>query len=131
MTPYLATRLNVFQRINMRAFIRCCFVAFITSLSLSTIANPSCDNGGIGGTGIAAESSSDEETIITGIQEGIGGTGIQTQYGIGGTGIVSAISDFDSICLNGLEVHYWTTPTPADVFLLPRMQPEEVDKFSY
>lgn len=115
----------------MHAFLRCCFVAFITSLSLSAIANPSCDNGGIGGIGVISESSSGDETIIISTQEGIGGTGIQIQYGIGGTGIVSAISSFDSICQNGLEVHYWTTPTPADVFLLPRMQPEDVDKFSY
>lgn len=116
----------------MHAFIRCCFVAFITSLSLPAIANPSCDNGGIGGTGVTAEpSSSDDETIITGTQEGIGGTGIQTQYGIGGTGIVNMISSFNSICLNGLEVHYWTTPTPTDVFLLPRMQPDDMEKFSY
>jgi hypothetical protein len=102
---------------------------FITGLSLSAIANPSCDDGGIGGTGVTTESNSDDETIITSTQEGIGGTGIQTQYGIGGTGIVNMISGFDSVCLNSLEVHYWTTPTPADVFLLPRMQPEDVGKF--
>ncbi|MES2013592.1 MAG: DUF5666 domain-containing protein [Pseudomonadota bacterium] len=120
----------------MKAYLRAALLAFITSLSLTSIANP-CDDGGIGGTGIALdaggiggtgisiESGGIGGTGISSIQRGIGGTGAQaqsgiggtgapTQNGMGGTGIVGVITGFGSICVNGLEVHYFTD-TPVDL----------------
>ncbi|HPN02120.1 MAG TPA: DUF5666 domain-containing protein, partial [Methylotenera sp.] len=76
------------------------------TFSLCAIANP-CSDGGIGGTGIS-------------LDHGIGGTGIineqvNTFKGIGGTGIVGIITGFGSICVNGLEVHYYeNTPVSVD-----------------
>ena len=120
----------------MNSLLRNIFATFIFSLSLSAMANP-CDDGGIGGTGIAlsrgiggtgitAKSSGIGGTGITNNQAGIGGTGIsetqkgiggtgaQAQSGIGGTGIVGIITGFGSICVNNLEVHYYED-TPVDV----------------
>jgi len=117
----------------MKSFVRNCFL-LILSLPLCAIANP-CDDGGIGGTGIASmlgkggtgltpESGGIGGTGITeahgiggtGITEahGIGGTGIASKHGIGGTGIVGVITGFGSVCVNGLEVHY-LTDTPIDL----------------
>ena len=97
----------------------------MTGLSISVNANP-CDDGGIGGTGIPLSRGIGGTGIysnkLTGIggtgitskQEGIGGTGIETNSGIGGTGIVGIITGFGSICVNGLEVMYFTD-TPVDL----------------
>ncbi|MEI8119117.1 MAG: DUF5666 domain-containing protein, partial [Methylophilaceae bacterium] len=106
------------------------------NLSIAAIANP-CDGGGIGGTGIESNKSGIGGTGIlfekggiggtginsaqqgiggTGIVEnqGIGGTGIVANQGIGGTGIVGIITGFGSICVNRLEVHYFSN-TPVDL----------------
>lgn len=133
--------------VDMKTYIRSCLVLLMTSLPLLAIANP-CDDGGIGGTGIAlsqgiggtgitARSGGLGGTGITTTQKGIGGTGItntqkgiggtgvqaksgiggtgiQAQSGIGGTGIVGMITGFGSICVNGLEVHYFSN-TPVDL----------------
>lgn len=126
----------------MNTLMRAYLAILFTSLSLTAIANP-CDDGGIGGTGIAlsrgiggtgiiAESSGGlggtgisgndiastdagiGGTGISNVQKGIGGTGMQAQAGIGGTGIVGVITGFGSICVNGLEIHYYND-TPVDL----------------
>ena len=115
------------------------FIAIIlTILSLSANANP-CDDGGIGGTGMplslgtggiggtgvtSSQSTGIGGTGINSAQEGIGGTGVtnkgiggtglEADSGIGGTGIVGIITGFGSICVNGLEVHYYND-TPVDL----------------
>lgn len=120
----------------MKVFLRNCLVTIMTSLSLSAIAGP-CDDGGIGGTGIALsrgiggtgltpESGGIGGTGISNIEKGIGGTGIQTpqsgiggtgiqaENGLGGTGVIGVITGFASICVNGLEVHFYND-TPVDL----------------
>jgi hypothetical protein len=110
--------------VNMKIFFRNCLVVLIGSLSTLAYANP-CEDGGIGGTGISLErgiggtGTATENglggTGITKLEKGIGGTGIQANNaGIGGTGIVGVITGFGSICVNGLEVLYYTD-TPADL----------------
>ncbi|MEQ1765958.1 MAG: DUF5666 domain-containing protein, partial [Methylotenera sp.] len=71
-------------------------------------------NAGIGGTGITADAGIGG-TGISNVQKGIGGTGVQANSGIGGTGIVGVITGFGSICVNGLEIHYYNdTPVNLD-----------------
>lgn len=61
------------------------------------------DSGGIGGTGIDSSG------------HGIGGTGDLAENGFGGTGIVGIITGFGSICVSGLEVHFYNnTPVEMD-----------------
>ena len=120
----------------MKIFLRNFFFSIITSLSLSAMANP-CDDGGIGGTGIALsrgiggtgvnpESGGIGGTGISNLEKGIGGTGINSNSGIGGsgfkadsglggTGVVGVITGFGSICVNGLELHFYNdTPVELD-----------------
>ena len=112
----------------MKTYIHNFIAIILTILSLSANANP-CDDGGIGGTGMPLSlgtggiggtgNTSDKSTGIggtgiTGAQDGIGGTGIEADSGIGGTGIVGIITGFGSICVNGLEVHYYND-TPMDL----------------
>jgi len=108
----------------MKILLRNFLILILSSLSIIAFANP-CDDGGIGGTGIALNRGiggtgdvAEEDiarTGITNIQKGIGGTGIQANSGIGGTGIVGVITGFGSICVNGLEVLYFTdTPVELD-----------------
>lgn len=87
----------------------------------ASLNNPNTLDGGMGGTGIPANSGMGG----TGAPEsGMGGTGILEKGGLGGTGIVSennvilpdetaggvaimgVITGFASICVNGEEVHY-------------------------
>jgi hypothetical protein len=119
----------------MKTFTRSFLSILITLLSLTANANP-CDDGGIGGTGIPLSrgiggtgitangsagiggtgiSSAHEGIGGTGItNKGIGGTGLEANSGIGGTGIVGVITGFGSVCVNGLEVFYFTD-TPVDL----------------
>ncbi|MDI1362879.1 DUF5666 domain-containing protein [Methylotenera sp.] len=122
----------------MKTYIHNFIAIILTILSLSANANP-CDDGGIGGTGMPLSlgtggiggtgNTSDKSTGIggTGItsaqegiggtgvtNKGIGGTGVEADSGIGGTGIVGIITGFGSICVNGLEVHYYND-TPMDL----------------
>ena len=121
----------------MKTFTQSCITILMTALSLSANANP-CDEGGIGGTGIPLNRgiggtgitsytpagisgtgiTSAQEGIggtgVTDNQKGIGGTGMEADIGIGGTGIVGIITGFGSVCVNGLEIHYYTD-TPVDV----------------
>lgn len=119
----------------MKTHIHSCIAIFMTALSLSANANP-CDDGGIGGTGIPLSrgiggtgitsntSIGIGGTGVTAAQEGIGGTGVtnkgiggtglEANSGIGGTGIVGIITGFGSICVNGLEILYFTD-TPVDL----------------
>jgi hypothetical protein len=119
----------------MKPFTRSFLTILITLLSLSAQANP-CDDGGIGGTGIPLSrgiggtgitsntsagiggtgiSNTHEGIGGTGVtNKGIGGTGIEANSGIGGTGIVGVITGFGSVCVNGLEVFYFTD-TPVDL----------------
>jgi len=112
----------------MKTYTHNYIAIILTILSLSANANP-CDDGGIGGTGMPLSlgtggiggtgNTSDKSTGIggtgiTGAQDGIGGTGIEADSGIGGTGIVGIITGFGSICVNGLEVHYYND-TPMDL----------------
>ena len=119
----------------MKNFTHSCLAILITLLSLSANANP-CDDGGIGGTGIplsrgiggtgitANTSAGIGGTGISSAQagiggtgvtnKGIGGTGLEANSGIGGTGIVGVITGFGSICVNGLELFYFTD-TPVDL----------------
>lgn len=122
----------------MKTYILNYIAIILTILSLSANANP-CDEGGIGGTGMplslgtggiggtginSDKSTGIGGTGITSAQEGIGGTGvtnkgigstgIEANSGIGGTGIVGIITGFGSICVNGLEVHYYND-TPIDL----------------
>lgn len=113
------------ELMNMKTFLRTCIAISMTCLSMSAIANP-CDggiggtgimleSGGIGGTGINNESGGIGGTgIISNTQQGIGGTGAQAESGIGGTGIVGVITGFGSVCVNGLEIHYFSD-TPVDL----------------
>ncbi|MBU2409851.1 MAG: hypothetical protein KKC79_14535, partial [Gammaproteobacteria bacterium] len=71
------------------------------------------EEGGIGGTGVVAESKGSGNGNRTGEggAGGIGGTGVMVRGpdpggGIGGTGIVGTITGFASICVNGLEVDF-------------------------
>lgn len=119
----------------MKIFTHSCLTILIALLSLSANANP-CDDGGIGGTGIPLSrgiggtgitsntssgiggtgiSSSQAGIGGTGVtNKGIGGTGLEADSGIGGTGIVGVITGFGSICVNGLELFYFTD-TPVDL----------------
>ena len=122
----------------MKTYTHNYIAIILTILSLSANANP-CDDGGIGGTGMPLSlgtggiggtgNTSDKSTGIggTGItsaqegiggtgvtNKGIGGTGVEADSGIGGTGIVGIITGFGSICVNGLEVHYYND-TPIDL----------------
>lgn len=119
----------------MKTFTHSCIAILLTAFSLSANANP-CDDGGIGGTGIPLSrgiggtgitsntSAGIGGTGITSAQEGIGGTGVtnkgiggtglEADSGIGGTGIVGVITGFGSICVNGLEIFYFTD-TPVDL----------------
>ena len=67
---------------------------------------------GLGGTGKQA----DKGFGGTGKQadKGFGGTGKQADKGFGGTGIVGTITQFGSIWVNGLEVHY-NAKTPVKI----------------
>jgi hypothetical protein len=125
----------------MHVFRHTCFVIFVTSLSLSAIANP-CVGGGIGGTGVKLNQGIDgpDFTIEPG---GIGGTGITItrenindastppQSGIGGTGILGVMTDFNSMCTGGFEMHYWTSPASADIFSLPDTQSDDLIESSH
>ncbi len=63
------------------------------------------DEDGIGGTG---HSGDDDGVGGTGFAnaDGIGGTGLSDDDGVGGTGIWGTITNFGSICVNGLRVQY-------------------------
>lgn len=119
----------------MKTFTHNFLAILVTFLSLSANANP-CDDGGIGGTGIPLSrgiggtgitanasagiggtgiSSANAGIGGTGVtNKGIGGTGLEANSGIGGTGIVGIITGFGSICVNGLELFYFTD-TPVDL----------------
>lgn len=107
----------------MHAFIRGCLLVCMTGLSLPVMAGH-CDAGGIGGTGVATDSSADIRSEMLSSADGIGGTGIDVENGIGGTGIVSEIA-FNSICVNSLAMHYWTSATSVDDFVLDHTQPHD------
>ena len=120
----------------MKAYLQSFLAVLIMCLSLSTFANP-CDDGGIGGSGSdlskgiggtgiesgdkgvsgsgAYTANGIGGTGITSEDAGVGGTGEQAKNGIGGTGIVGVITGFGSICVNGIEVHYYNdTPVQLD-----------------
>lgn len=109
----------------MKTWICFCLLIGMAAVSPIAAANP-CDGGGIGGTGIRSDRSiggiggtgiaPNRGIGGTGIKPesgGIGGTGIQAN-GIGGTGIVGVITGFGSICVNNLEVNYFSN-TPVDL----------------
>jgi hypothetical protein len=101
-----------------------------------------CVGGGIGGTGVKLNRGIDGSayTIEPG---GIGGTGItitrqskdesstEAQSGVGGTGILGVMTDFNNMCTNGFEMHYWTSPASADIFLLQDKQLEDWKELSH
>lgn len=105
--------------------LRTLTLLLMTVVSLAANANP-CDDGGIGGTGLPTPHgiggtgiNPDHEGIggtgVTNTQKGIGGTGSEADGGIGGTGIVGVITGFGSICVNNIEVHFFTdTPIELD-----------------
>ena len=72
------------------------------------------DDDGIGGTGYSGEDDGIGGTGLahhdgiggTGDDDGIGGTGLSDDDGIGGTGIWGTITNFGSLCVNGLRVQY-------------------------
>lgn len=85
----------------------------ITQSGIGGTGNSSDSLKGIAGTGISGASRGIGGTGI--IQKGIGGTGQEAEGGIGGTGVVGVITGFGSICVNGLEVHFYTdTPIDSD-----------------
>lgn len=120
----------------MHVFTRSCFVLIIITLPLSAIANP-CDVGGIGGTGVKSNRGIDGTAIadefggvggtgISSVQESIDHSGMQNHSGVGGTGILGVNTDFGTICVDNLEMHYWTSPASADVLLLPQTQSRDL-----
>jgi hypothetical protein len=112
----------------MYALVRRCLIVCMTGLPLPVMAGH-CDAGGIGGTGVISEPSGDiSETFSP--EDGIGGTGVDVQNGIGGTGIVSEITGFNSICVNSLAMHYWTSATSADDSLLQQTQLQDLDQIT-
>ncbi|MCG7927574.1 MAG: DUF5666 domain-containing protein [Candidatus Thiodiazotropha taylori] len=65
----------------------------VVLLLLSGCMAPKLSQDGLGGTG---------QQVV----DGIGGTGQRVADGIGGTGIIGTITDFGSIWINNLHIHY-------------------------
>ena len=115
--------LTALYRINRYSLF---IITLILTCPVSALAKGACNtnpssivptlatNSGISSTGTAVQE-------IEGIRDtadaegGIGGTGIVAKDGgIGGTGIIGIITEFASICVNNIEIHY-DTNTPVFV----------------